>query len=109
MTDAIRGVVGTGGAAGINPSGGTKTGQTTSAAAPTSASGGSDSANVSQTQSLLETINATAAAIPIVNQGQVSAIRQAIANGTYQVDPQQVAKQLLNSDQALVGPASGNE
>jgi negative regulator of flagellin synthesis FlgM len=64
---------------------------------------------VSQTQSLLETINATVAALPTVNQEQVSAIRQALANGTYQVDPQQIAKQMLNSDQSLTNPTSGNE
>ena len=107
MTDAIRGVTGTGEAAGINPSAGTKTGQTTGGTAA-SATSSANSADVSQTQSLLETINATAAAIPTVNASQVTAIRQAIANGTYKVDPQEVAKQLLNSDQVPVGSTSGN-
>jgi negative regulator of flagellin synthesis FlgM len=108
MTDAIRGVLGTGEIAGSGPAAGTKTGQTTDAGASLPA-GGADSANVAQTQSLLDTIGATVGAVPTVNQDQVSAIRQTIANGTYRVDPQQVARQILNSDQSLVGPQSGNE
>jgi len=106
MTDAIRGILGAGESPGINPSSGTKTG---------SASGGSssgpaavtDSAEIGQTQSLLETINATAGAVQDVNQSQVAEIRAAIANGTYQIDPQKIAKQLLNSDQVLRGATSG--
>lgn len=107
MTDAIRGITGTGEAAGVNPSAGTKTSQTSGGTAPSSTTA-TDSADVSQTQSLLETINATAAAIPTVDSSQVTTIRQAIANGTYKVDPQEVAKQLLNSEQISVGSTSGN-
>jgi negative regulator of flagellin synthesis FlgM len=100
MTDPISGVAGPGEIAGINPSAGTKTGQAADGnSAPIPA--GADSANVGQTQSLLETINATVAAVPTINQDQVSALRQAIANGTYQVDTHEVAKQLFSTDQAL--------
>jgi negative regulator of flagellin synthesis FlgM len=109
MTDAIRGILGTGETAGINPSAGAKTGQAPGGTSPAPANVPGDSANVSQTQSLLETISAAVAAIPTVDSAQVSEIRQAIANGTYQINPQQVAKQLLSSDQALTGPAAGNE
>lgn len=109
MTDAIRGITGTGETTGINPSGGTKPGQTADGGVSAPAGAASDSADVSQTQSLLETINATVGAVPTVNQAQVAALRAAIANGTYQVDPQQIAKQMLNSDQSLTNPAPGNE
>src|SRR6185437_814150 len=105
MTDAIRGILGAGESPGINPSSGTKTGS-----APGGSSSGpavTDSAEIGQTQSLLETINATAGAVQDVNQSQVAEIRAAIANGTYQIDPQKIAKQLLNSDQVLRGATSG--
>jgi negative regulator of flagellin synthesis FlgM len=108
MTDPIRGVAGAGELAGANPSAGTKTGQAAaspSAANPTEA----DSANVDQTQSLLETINATAAAVPTVNQEQVSALRQAGADGTYRVNANEVAKQLLSSEQALTSATTTSE
>ena len=113
MTDPIRGVTGAGEIAGINPSAGAKTGAAatdgTAAPLPGGADSAADSANVGQTQSLLETINATVAAVPTVNQGQVSALRHAIANGTYQVNAQEVAKQLLNSEQALTSPTTTAE
>lgn len=109
MTDAIRGVTGTGPSEGVNPSTGPKTNQTTGAPTPAPVGAGADSADVSQTQSLLETINATVAAIPTIDQNRVASIRQSIMNGTYQIDSQQIAKQLLNSDQTLPGATSGSE
>jgi negative regulator of flagellin synthesis FlgM len=104
MTNPISGIAGPGEITGINQSAGTKTGQAAAEGNNVAPPPGADSANVGQTESLIETINATVAAVPTVNQDQVSALRQAIANGTYQVSPQEVAKQLLNSEQALTNP-----
>jgi negative regulator of flagellin synthesis FlgM len=104
MTDPISGVAGAAEAPGIHPSAGPKTGQASGIpGAPIAA--GTDSADVAQTQSLLETINATAAAVPTVNQDRVSAVRTAIAQGSYQVNPQNIAKQMLQSEQDLSGLA----
>jgi negative regulator of flagellin synthesis FlgM len=109
MTDPIRGILGPGETAGILSPGGAKTGQAAGGAASAGGAAAADSANVSQTQSLLETINATVAAVPTVNQNQVAALRHAIANGSYQINPQQVAKQILSSEQALIAPGAGSE
>jgi len=106
MTDAIRGIIGAGESPGINPSG-TAKGSTGTDGAASGTGAAVDSANVDQTQSLLQTINAAADATPSVNQAQIAALRAAIGNGTYQIDPQNIAKQLVNSDQALGAAASG--
>lgn len=105
MTDAIRGIASAGESPGINPSGTAKAGGPVGDS-PSSGPAAVDSADVGQTQSLLQTIGATADSVPVVNQGRVAEIRASIANGTYQIDPQQIAKQLISSDQAL-GAASG--
>ena len=108
MTDPIRGVLGPGEPAAIQPAGGTRTGPAaTDGGTPGAAAAPSDSANVSQTQSLLRTIDATVASVPTVDHDQVTALRNAIATGTYQVNPRQVATQLLASDQALAAPGAG--
>ena len=109
MTDPIRGVLGTRTAGDLGAATGAKTGQATTgaAAAGTSAAPGADSADVGGTRSLLQTIDAAAAAVPTVNAGQVEALRHAISQGTYRVDPRQVAKGLLNTDAAL--PAAAGE
>jgi negative regulator of flagellin synthesis FlgM len=109
MTNPISGVAGTAETPEIHPSAGSKSGQASGTAPSASAAVGADSADVAQTQSLLETINAAAAAVPTVNQDRVSAVRTAIAQGTYQINPQQVAKQLIQSEQDLTGLASPTE
>ena len=107
MTDAIRGIIGAGESPGINPSGTAKGSPSGTDGAASGTGAAVDSANVDQTQSLLQTINAAADATPSVNQAQIAALRAAIGNGTYQIDPQNIAKQLMNSDQALGAAASG--
>jgi negative regulator of flagellin synthesis FlgM len=103
MTDPIRGLPGSSPADGINPATGTKPGHGTAATTPGSGGQGAaaDSVDVADTRSLLQTINDAAAAVPTVDQNRVDALRQAIRNGTYRVDPQAVAKGLLNSETAL--------
>jgi negative regulator of flagellin synthesis FlgM len=102
MTDPIRGALGGNPPGEINPTGGTNNDKAASDATTTvSGTAGADYANVGQTRSLLETINATVAGVPTVNQSRVDALRQAIQNGTYQIDPQRIAKGLINADSAL--------
>ncbi|MGH6988376.1 MAG: flagellar biosynthesis anti-sigma factor FlgM [Stellaceae bacterium] len=106
MTDPIRGVLGGNPASEINPASDAKTGNAASGTDTVTGTGTSqaDSANVGQTRSLLETINATAASVPTINQNQVESLRQAIQNGSYQVDPHQVAKGLIQADAGLPAP-----
>lgn len=43
------------------------------------------------------------AATPVVNSERVAALREAIANGTYVIDPQRIADGLLTQDRAALG------
>ena len=60
-----------------------------------------DSADVGQTKNLLAVISTAAADTPVIDEARVAALQQAIANGTYQVNPQQIAQKLLDLDGAL--------
>lgn len=64
-----------------------------------------DSANVGQTEALLATIADAANAAPSIDEAKVAELQKAIAGGTYQVNPQQIAQNLLNFDAALSGSA----
>ena len=94
-------------AGGLDPASSARTDKTaataTQAAAPDVAAIATDTANVAQTQSLLQMIDTVAGAIPTVNNDRVDALRQAIANGSYQIDPQNVAKQLTDIERFLRG------
>lgn len=60
-----------------------------------------DSADVGGTQQLLATIANAAAAVPGTDEARIGELQKAIADGTYQVDPQQIAQNLLGLDAAL--------
>ena len=48
-------------------------------------------------------LQAAVAGTPVVDSGRVASLREAIANGTYTVDPQRVADGLLAQDRAALG------
>ncbi len=48
----------------------------------------------------LNDLQAAVAATPAVNSDRVAALREAIANGTYTIDPQRIADGLLAQDRA---------
>lgn len=106
MTDAIGGIRPGVPAGEIAAPGAGRTGQSTDGAAPISS--GTDSVSVGQSQSLFTAISATVGKAPTVDQAKVAAMRQALSEGTYSVDPQRIAKQLLGADQALPNTISAD-
>jgi len=64
-----------------------------------------DSANVTQVEALLQTIGTLASNVPSVDQARIAEIRQAIASGTYQVNPQAIAEKMLEIERLLSGQA----
>lgn len=60
-----------------------------------------DSADVATVQALLATITNAAAAVPPVDQTRVAELQQAINSGTYQVNPEQTAKMLMEIENLL--------
>lgn len=79
----------------------------TKSEAPKSGTGApsTESGEVSRAQNLLNTINAMANNIPSVDQLRVDQIRSAIEQGKFQANPQTIAKNLMEIDKLLPGPA----
>jgi negative regulator of flagellin synthesis FlgM len=102
MPDAIRGV---GTTDPITAPSSAQTGATNSAAATvataTQSSPGTDFADVTQTETLLQSIVAAATTVPGIDAAKVADLQQAIASGTYQVNAQSIAQKLVELDGQL--------
>ena len=61
----------------------------------------SDSVELTGTAQLLASFQADLSSIDAVDMAKVEAIRQAIAQGTYQIDPQKIADSLLSLEGEL--------
>jgi negative regulator of flagellin synthesis FlgM len=84
--------------------GATGAAQTTDAAAAAAASAAApptDQADVGQTEALLQTILDAANNTPGIDQAKVSELQQAIASGTYQVNPQSIAQKIVELEAQL--------
>ena len=62
-----------------------------------------DSANVSNTASLLEVMAQAGASAPAVDEAKIQALHDAIASGSFQPDPQQVAQKMVEMEAQLNG------
>lgn len=60
-----------------------------------------DQADVGQTETLLQTILDAASNTPGIDQAKVNELRQAIASGTYQVNPQSIAQKIVELEAQL--------
>ena len=49
----------------------------------------------------LQKLSAAVAQAPVVNSSKVASIKQALANGTYQIDPSSTADKMLQFEQGL--------
>jgi len=65
--------------------------------------GTGDSVDLTDGARQLQDLQAAVAATPAVDSVRVAALRDAIANGSYQVDPQRIADGLLAQDRAALG------
>jgi negative regulator of flagellin synthesis FlgM len=71
------------------------------AAAKTGAVAPVDQADVGGTEALLMQIADAANGVPNIDEAKVSTLRQQIAAGTYQIDPQQIAEKMMQLDAGL--------
>jgi negative regulator of flagellin synthesis FlgM len=62
-----------------------------------------DSVDLTDSARQLQDLQAAVAGTPVVDNSRVDALREAIANGSYKVDPQRVADGLLAQDRAALG------
>lgn len=65
-----------------------------------------DTVSLTDTATNLQKINQTIDALPVVDTQRVDSIRQAIANGTYEIDPQRTAEKLIGFESALAATRS---
>jgi negative regulator of flagellin synthesis FlgM len=100
MPDPIQGVNATD-ALGVASTGQTGTTQAAAPTTPSPASTQSDSADVARVEALLATITSAANTVPPVDQTRVAELQQAINSGTFQANPQQVAKVIIEIEQLL--------
>lgn len=63
----------------------------------------SDTVSLTDTAARLRKLESTLAQLPVVDSQRVEATRQAIADGSYRVDPARVAEKLLAFENALTG------
>jgi negative regulator of flagellin synthesis FlgM len=103
MPDPISGMSTTSPIAPATPGGQTAatTAAGTAATAVASAAAATDQANVGQTEALLQTIIEAANDTPGIDQAKVAELRQAIASGAYQADPQSMAQKLAELETML--------
>jgi negative regulator of flagellin synthesis FlgM len=65
------------------------------------AAGGADLADVTQTETLLQTIIQAASNTPGIDQSKVAELQQAIASGAYQANPQSIAQKIVELEAQL--------
>lgn len=73
-------------------------------AAPASPARASDDAvKLTDNARQMQDLQGAVAATPVVDRDRVAALREAIANGTYTIDPQRIADGLLAQDRSALG------
>lgn len=65
--------------------------------------GAGDSVDLTDGARQLQNLQSAVAATPVVDTSRVAALREAIANGSYRIDPQGIADGLLAQDRAALG------
>jgi negative regulator of flagellin synthesis FlgM len=65
------------------------------------AAGSTDTVTLTGTAALMNRLHARIAEAPVVDQARVDAIRQQLADGTYNIDPMRVAEKMMSLEAAL--------
>lgn len=72
-------------------------------ASETGRSAGRDSVSLTGTALHLRSLEQSLASQPVVDTQRVEATRQAIENGSYQIDPSRIASKMISLERALSG------
>jgi negative regulator of flagellin synthesis FlgM len=100
MPDPIRGVDTAGP---VTATATTQTGSAPSAEAASeqTAASSTDSADVGQTEALLQTIVEAASNTPGIDQSKVAELQKAISSGAYEANPQSIAQKIVELENLL--------
>lgn len=69
----------------------------------TSAIEASDSLRLTGEATGLQTLQKELSSAPAIDQGRVQAVRDALQNGSYQINPDAIASRMIDLDQQLAG------
>ncbi len=69
---------------------------------------GTDQVDITGAASELATAEQSLSSVPVINQGKVSTIRGAVEAGTYKVQPQKIARKLVEFEQGLPGASDAD-
>lgn len=83
------------------PTDNTRTRQQTNGTTTPNNAPAADTVAVTTNARQLASLEAAIAAAPVEDTARIDAVRQQIADGSYEVDPQRVADRLLSMDQSL--------
>jgi negative regulator of flagellin synthesis FlgM len=75
-------------------------------AAPAAADVGTSTVNLSALSAHMQSVSASLASTPVVNQAHVDEIKQAIANGQFKVNPEAVADKLIATVREMISNKS---
>jgi negative regulator of flagellin synthesis FlgM len=98
----------------INPSGtpGAGTPASTTPApgtpAPATSDPGTNTVNLSALSTHMQSVSASLASTPVVNQAHVDEIKQAIAEGRFKVNPEAVADKLIDTVREMISNKSSS-
>ncbi len=66
----------------------------------TGSSAGRDTISLTDTASRMRSLENTVAAMPVVDSQRVAEIKQAIQEGTYEINPERIAEKMLDMERA---------
>ena len=102
MTDMIKNINGNGQLSGTNAKPNSRSGASdTSSEASQSSATSSDRVELTSTAQKVEKLIADLESQPVVNRDKVEAVKQALADGSYQVDSRAIAEKLTDFEELL--------
>ena len=72
-----------------------------SAAAAQENPGGADTVSLTGTAAKLRQLEAALSELPVADSDRIDAVKRAVANGTYEIDPHRIAAKMLDFERSL--------
>ncbi|MBD3669477.1 MAG: flagellar biosynthesis anti-sigma factor FlgM [Gammaproteobacteria bacterium] len=73
----------------------------TASAGSQNTSGGEDTVSLTGTAAKLRQLETALSELPVADQDRIDAVKRAVTNGTYEIDPQRIAAKMLDFERSL--------